>query len=91
VNRSLARDNKHAVEKEQAIKLIRAHTDVGSSRRSPTVGAGSGSVPLPQSIMRALVAVAEHQEDQFRHVALETLAEIGKLDSLLVVVLNLLV
>lgn len=26
--------------------------------------------------MRALIAVAEHPEDQFRHIALETLAEI---------------
>ncbi|KAG8949781.1 hypothetical protein FRC04_008321 [Tulasnella sp. 424] len=78
--RSLARDNKHAVEKEQAIKLIRSYIDVGSSRRSPTVGAGSGHVPLSEGVMRALIAVAEHPEDQFRHIALETLAEILLID-----------
>ncbi|KIO29376.1 hypothetical protein M407DRAFT_70503 [Tulasnella calospora MUT 4182] len=78
--RSLARDNKHAVEKEQAIKLIRAYIDIGSSRKSPTVGAGSGHVPLSEGVMRALVAVAEHPEDQFRHIALETLAEILLID-----------
>ncbi|KAG9027306.1 hypothetical protein FS837_004314, partial [Tulasnella sp. UAMH 9824] len=78
--RSLARDNKHAVEKEQAIKLIRAYIDIGSSRKSPTVGAGSGHVPLSEGVMRALVAVAEHPEDQFRHIALMTLAEILLID-----------
>ena len=48
-------------------------------RRSPTVGAGSGSIPLSDAVMRALTAVAEHTEDQFRSIALETLAEIGTL------------
>ncbi|KAG8904203.1 hypothetical protein FRB99_002106 [Tulasnella sp. 403] len=74
--RSLARDNKHAVEKEQVVKLIRVYVEMGRSRRSPAVGAGSGRVPLSEAVMRALTAVAEHPEDQFRHIALETLAEI---------------
>ncbi|KAG8875681.1 hypothetical protein FRB97_004816 [Tulasnella sp. 331] len=79
--RSLARDNKHAVEKEQVIKLIRAHVEVGSSRRSPAVGVGSSAVPLSNAVMRALISVAEHPEDQFRHVVLATLAEIGITDA----------
>ncbi|KAG9036760.1 hypothetical protein FRB95_008091 [Tulasnella sp. JGI-2019a] len=78
--RSLARDNKHAVEKEQVIKLIRTHVDVGSSGRSPALGVGSSAVPLSDAVMRALIAAAEHPEDQFRHVILETLAEIVLID-----------
>jgi len=82
ITRSLCRDNKHAVEKEQVLKLIRAHVEIGLSRKPPTAGAGSGTIPLKESVMRALIAVAEHGEDQFRHVVLETLAEMGGFDHL---------
>ncbi|KAG8959078.1 hypothetical protein FRC03_008460 [Tulasnella sp. 419] len=78
--RTLARDNKHAVEKEQVVKLIRTYVEIGGSRRSPTVGAGNGKVLLSEMVMRSLVAVTEHGEDQFRFVVLETLAEILLID-----------
>jgi rapamycin-insensitive companion of mTOR len=74
--RSLSRDNKHAVEKEQVLKLIRKLVEFGSLQRPPSAGVGSGSVPLSEPIMRALIAVAEHTEDQFKHLSLLTLAEI---------------
>ena len=77
----MARDNKHAVEREQAIKLIRAMVEIGSQRRTQHAGVGSGTVPLSNKIMRALVAVAEHPEDPFKSVCVQTLSEIRELTS----------
>jgi len=74
--RSLARDNKHVVEKEQVIKLIRSIVEIGSQRRIPGCAVGSGAVPLPDAVMRALIAVAESVDDPLRSISLETLAEI---------------
>jgi len=74
--RSLSRDNKHLAEKEQAFLLIRAFTDVGLERRPPNVPAGCATVPLREPVIRAVVAVAEHEEDPFRSMALELLTEI---------------
>lgn len=74
--RSLARDNKHAVEKEQVIKLIRAIVEIGSQRRIPGSTVGSGVVPLSNAIMRALLAVAESLDDPFRLISIQTLTEI---------------
>ena len=74
--RSLTRDKLHAVEKEQVIKLLRAIVEIGSERHdSPS---GTGTVPLSEPVMRALIAVAEHAEDAFRPICIETLAEIRK-------------
>lgn len=88
----MARDSKHAVEKEQALKLIRSLVEIGTQRRSPSDGAGFGasSVPLSESVIRAIVAVAEHGEDHFRFLSLLTLAEIGSHNpvSVIWVVLN---
>ncbi|EPQ54453.1 hypothetical protein GLOTRDRAFT_116357 [Gloeophyllum trabeum ATCC 11539] len=78
--KSLARDNKHAVEKEQAVKLIRAIVEIGTMRRSPSTRAGSGSVPLSDGVMRAFIAIAEQPEDPLRLACLETLAEILLID-----------
>jgi rapamycin-insensitive companion of mTOR len=72
----LTRDNKHAVEKEQVIKLIRAIVEIGTERRDSPVAAGAGTVPLSEAVMRALIAVAEHTEDPFRPICVQTLAEI---------------
>ncbi len=72
--RSLSRDNKYTIEKEQVIKLIRSIVEVGSIRRD-SVGR-RGSVPLSESVMRAVVAVAEYAEDPFRSICVQTLAEI---------------
>ncbi|KAH7098966.1 Rapamycin-insensitive companion of mTOR, N-term-domain-containing protein [Auriculariales sp. MPI-PUGE-AT-0066] len=70
--RSLARDSKHAVEKEHAIRLIRTMVEVGRL-------SSSGS-PAGEAVMRALVSIAEHVEDPFRLASIETLAEIMLLD-----------
>lgn len=76
--RSLARDIKHAKEKEQAIKLIRTIVAVGSERHDQHGAPGSGTVPLSEPVMRAFIAVAEHAEDPFRPICVQTLAEISE-------------
>ena len=78
-NRTLSRDNKHSVEKEQVIKLIRAIVDLGSERHMSHSGVGSGSVPLSDAVMRALIAVAEYPEDPFKPICVQTLTEIREL------------
>ena len=75
--RSLIRDNKYVIEREQVIKLIRAIVEIGSERRANST-AGLGHVPLSEPIMRALISVAEHSEDPLRHICCETLVEIRK-------------
>ncbi|KAF9533164.1 Rapamycin-insensitive companion of mTOR, N-term-domain-containing protein [Crepidotus variabilis] len=79
--KSLIRDNKHAVEKEQVIKLIRTIVDVGTVRK-PADGSKSGprSIPLSETVIRALMAVAEHAEDPFRLICIQTLTEIMIID-----------
>jgi rapamycin-insensitive companion of mTOR len=64
------------VEKEQVIKLIRAIVEIGSERRDSPAGSGTGSVPLSEPVMRALIAVAEHVDDPFRPICILTLTEI---------------
>lgn len=69
------------MEKEQAIKLLRAIVEVGSDRswpqrRSTPAPAGLGTVPVTEPVMRALIAIAEHVEDPFRLICIQTLAEI---------------
>lgn len=75
--RSLQRDNKHATEREQAIKLIRTIIEVGTTRKSSALSpTSSGSVNLSEAVMRAFIAVAEHPEDPFRPICIQTLTEI---------------
>ncbi|KAI0052718.1 hypothetical protein FA95DRAFT_1553382 [Auriscalpium vulgare] len=78
--KSLTLDNKHTVEKEQVIKLIRAIVEIGSQRRDPHNTACSGTVPLSEPVMRAFVAVAEQPDDPFRSMCIQTLAEILLID-----------
>ncbi|KAH9889877.1 Rapamycin-insensitive companion of mTOR, N-term-domain-containing protein [Cubamyces lactineus] len=78
--KTLSRDNKHSVEKEQVIKLIRAIVDLGSERHLSHSGIGSGSVPLSDAVMRALIAVAEYPEDPFKPICVQTLTEILLID-----------
>ncbi|KAF8967140.1 Rapamycin-insensitive companion of mTOR, N-term-domain-containing protein [Flammula alnicola] len=78
--KSLLRDNKHAVEKEQVIKLIRVIVEIGTVRRDLEVKSGPGVVPIAETVMRAVVAVAEHPEDPFRLICIQTLAEILLID-----------
>ncbi|KAI0087847.1 Rapamycin-insensitive companion of mTOR, N-term-domain-containing protein [Irpex rosettiformis] len=78
--KSLSRDNKYTVEKEQAIKLIRAIVEIGSSRHGPGSAVGTGSVPLSEPVMRAFIAVAEQPEDPFKPICVQTLVEILLID-----------
>ncbi|EKM51823.1 uncharacterized protein PHACADRAFT_199326 [Phanerochaete carnosa HHB-10118-sp] len=82
--KSLARDSKHAVEKEQVIKLIRTIVEIGSSRRGPGAAVGCGTVPLSDAVMRALMAVAEQPDEPFKLICLQTLTEILLIDVALV-------
>lgn len=80
--KSLQRDNKHAMEKEQAVKLIRTIIEVGTSKKSGSIasGADSATVHLSEAVMRAVIAVAEHPEDPFRPICIQTLTEILLMD-----------
>ncbi|KAG6816036.1 hypothetical protein H0H87_009102 [Tephrocybe sp. NHM501043] len=73
---SLNRDNKHSVEKEQVIKLIRTMVEVGTVKQDNISSCGNGIVPISEPIMRAIIAVAEQPEDPFRPICIETLVEI---------------
>ncbi|KAF8827637.1 hypothetical protein HHX47_DHR4000396 [Lentinula edodes] len=77
--RSLHRDNKFAVEKEQVIKLIRSIVGVGTVSNG-----GPGGVPLSEPVLRAFIAVAEQADDPFRFICIQTLAELVILDTDLV-------
>jgi Rapamycin-insensitive companion of mTOR, N-term len=76
--RSLARDNKHAVEKEQVIKMLRTVVQIAAEHRMPFNTVGPCKSILSESVLRAVVAVAEHAEDPFKGICIQTLAEIRK-------------
>ena len=73
----MSRDNKFVVEKEQVIKLIRAIVQIGAEQRTP-FKATAGRVSLPEPVLRAFIAVAEHVDEPFRQICVLTLAEICK-------------
>jgi hypothetical protein len=58
---------KFELEREQAIKLIRAFLDF------------SNGISIPQSIVSILVSMTEQPDDKLRVIIFETLAEIGSL------------
>ncbi|KAI1355738.1 Rapamycin-insensitive companion of mTOR, N-term-domain-containing protein [Xylaria sp. FL0043] len=62
---SLAKDRKADVEREQALKFVRAFLDVKDGVRE-----------ISRALVRAIVSVAEHAEDRLRPICIETLAEI---------------
>lgn len=62
---SLIKKEKAALEREQAVKLVRSFLDVKS-----------GVHELSQSVVRSLVAVAEHNDDNLKDICLLTLAEV---------------
>ena len=62
---SLAKDGKATIEREQALKFVRAFVDVKD-----------GVLELSNAVVRAVISVAEHYEDRLRNVALLTLTEI---------------
>ena len=62
---SLVKESKASIEREQALKLVRAFIDVKD-----------GAKELSRAVVRTVVAVAEHHEDRLRNMALLTLSEI---------------
>jgi len=74
--RTMVRDSKHHIEKEQAILLIRSLINSGSTNPERQSGTDRGRVPLSEPIMRAMIAVAEQPEEPFRGICLVTLTEI---------------
>lgn len=59
---SLAKDNSYQVEREQALKLVRAFIDMHAR--------------IPKGILQAVISCIERQDDKLRHMALETLLEL---------------
>ena len=62
---SLVKESKARVEREQALKFIRAFLDVKD-----------GTQEIHPAVARIVVAVADHADDQLRGIAILTLAEI---------------
>ncbi|KAJ8123591.1 hypothetical protein ONZ43_g500 [Nemania bipapillata] len=62
---SLAKDRKADVEREQALKFVRAFLDVKDGVRE-----------ISRALIRAIVSVAEYSEDRLRPICIETLAEV---------------
>ena len=62
---SLLKDSKASIEREQALKFVRAFLDVKG-----------GVEELSNAVIRTIVSVAEHHEDRLRNMGLLTVAEI---------------
>lgn len=62
---SLVKDNKASIEREQALKLVRAFLDVKD-----------GVQELSNAVLRTIVSVAEHFEDRLKNMALLTMSEV---------------
>jgi hypothetical protein len=62
---SLVKEGKASVEREQALKFVRAFLDVKD-----------GIHEIPKAVIRIIVAVGEHSDDRLRNIAILTLAEI---------------
>ena len=71
---SLVKESKARVEREQALKFIRAFLDVKD-----------GCSEIHPAVARIVVAVAEHSDDQLRSIAILTLAEMLLRDPRLVI------
>lgn len=65
VSLSLIKERKADVEREQALKFVRAFLEVKDGVRE-----------LSRAVVRTIASVAEHAEDRLRAICLETLAEI---------------
>lgn len=62
---SLVKESKASVEREQALKFVRAFMDVKD-----------GVAELAPSVVRIIVAIAEHPDDRLRNLCVMTLAEL---------------
>ncbi|GJN92824.1 hypothetical protein Rhopal_005862-T1 [Rhodotorula paludigena] len=67
--RSLARDSKHDLEKEHALRLVRVLISHAGAHLH-------GQEIAPVAVLRAVVALAETSEEKLRLAALETLGEL---------------
>ncbi|KAJ3124003.1 hypothetical protein HK098_001434 [Nowakowskiella sp. JEL0407] len=63
--KALTRDARYDLEREQALKYIRGLVDFPG-----------GVDSISPAVMRVLIAIAEHTEDKFRNICLETICEI---------------
>ena len=71
---SLIKERKADVEREQALKFVRAFLDVKG-----------GVHEIPRGVVRTIASVAEHTEDRLKSICIETLAEIMVRDPALLV------
>lgn len=62
---SLVKETKASVEREQALKFIRAFLDVKN-----------GVEEISRAVVRIIVAVAEHSDDRLKNIAMLTLSEL---------------
>lgn len=62
---SLVKESKASIEREQALKFVRAFLDVKD-----------GVHELSNAVIRTVVSVAEHQDDRLRNMSLLTISEI---------------
>ena len=62
---SLVKESKASIEREQALKFVRAFLDVKG-----------GVHELSNAVIRTVVAIAEHHEDRLRNIGLLTISEI---------------
>jgi rapamycin-insensitive companion of mTOR len=58
------------------LKLIRSIIEIGSDVAATNRAASSGAIPLSEPVMRAIIAIAEHPEDPFKNICIQTLIEI---------------
>jgi len=68
---SLAKDPKNTVEREQALKFVRAFLEVKG-----------GVKEIARGVVRVIVSCAEQESDRLRGICLETLAELCTLSHL---------
>lgn len=61
---SLVKESKASIEREQALKFVRAFLDVKD-----------GVKEISRAVVRTIVSVAEHNEDRLRNISIMTLAE----------------
>lgn len=71
---SLIKESKARVEREQALKFVRAFLDVKDGTRE-----------IHPAVVRIIVAVADHSDDQLRNIAILTLSEMLLKDPMMVV------
>lgn len=85
LTRTFLRDNRFELEKEAALKLVRAVMETGAaSALEPQPQQIESEAPLEgligEGTIRALVSLREHPEEKLRHLCLETLAELAIFD-----------